>query len=186
MRLFAAITLALTILALLGAWALADPSWRWSLYLLPLFGTMALAGLSGALLEFMLGAAVRPVAAGLAFAAASFACLHAAFEGAPGMLAPGLPLEHPASSALAIAALGAALAGLFLAWTALRAPQAPARMLAALSLGGCLFALGTTASALGAPAASPYALGLLGAGGALLAASRPPPALREGAGSDQL
>jgi hypothetical protein len=174
MRLLALISAALAFVALLGARFLPQELWLSALYCVPLFATAAAASVAAAALEFLLGAAFRPAGSAIAVALALFACLHSVFEGPPGLLTAGLPLEHVGANALSICALGAALVAPAIAWGSLRATQPFARSAAAAATGACLYALGTTVGGLGGPSFSPFALGLLGLGSALwLSAERP-------------
>ncbi len=165
MRIFAGLTLLAALAALLCARYLETGyAWYASLYALPLAATLFAVALVAALFEHLLGAAFRPVSAALAFALMLFAVLHAAFEGAPGVLPQtDLVLSDLPQKALSICALGAAAGALVLAFYALRSPLLAPQVAACLTLGGGLYVARESAVGFGLPFLSAWSTGLVGA-----------------------
>jgi hypothetical protein len=162
MRLIAAITVALSFAALLCARYLSTGQlWYASLYALPLFATLAAVAVASSLLEHLLGQLFRAVAPALGLALALFAVLYAIYQGAPGVLPPGLPLEGLRDKALSIAALAAAGGALALGSWGLRAPYLASQVCATLALGGAALALRESVVGFGLPFLSRFSVGMI-------------------------
>lgn len=165
MRIFAGLTLAATVAALLCARYLPiGPAWYYALYALPLAATLFAVALTSAVFEHLLGAAFRPISAAMAFALMLFAVLFAAFEGGPGVLPQSdLPLSELAPKVLSIGALGAAAGALGLAAYALRSPMVVPQVGACVTLGAGLYVARETALGFGLPFLSAWSTGLIAA-----------------------